>query len=82
MKLRISKWGNSLAVRLPAEYVRAIGAKPGDRIDAELGAAGKLTLAPSPSFDKAAFLKRVTKLRSSMQPTSTTVEVIRMDDRY
>lgn len=29
----IAKWGNSLAVRLPAAIVRELGLKEGDRID-------------------------------------------------
>ncbi len=28
-----SKWGNSLALRLPADLVRKLGLKQGDRID-------------------------------------------------
>ena len=31
--MQIAKWGNSLAVRLPAELVREWGLKEGDRID-------------------------------------------------
>ena len=34
-----SKWGNSLAIRLPAAVVEALGLKEGDRI--EIHAAGK-----------------------------------------
>lgn len=33
IKMQIAKWGNSLAVRLPAELVRQLGLKEGDRID-------------------------------------------------
>jgi antitoxin MazE len=33
MIMRISKWGNSLAVRLPAEVVETLGLKEGDEID-------------------------------------------------
>jgi antitoxin MazE len=29
----VSKWGNSLAVRLPAEVVDALGLKEGDEIE-------------------------------------------------
>lgn len=29
----VAKWGNSLAVRLPATVVEALGLKPGDNID-------------------------------------------------
>ena len=31
--MQIAKWGNSLAVRLPAELVRKLGLKEGDQID-------------------------------------------------
>jgi antitoxin MazE len=31
--LRVAKWGNSLAVRLPAELVRELDLKEGDQID-------------------------------------------------
>ncbi|MDB6082411.1 MAG: AbrB family transcriptional regulator [Gammaproteobacteria bacterium] len=82
MKLQITKWGNSLAVRLPAEFMRAIGAKAGDSIEAEISTLGKITLTPVQHFDKAAFLKRTRKLRSGMPVTSATVEAMRKDERY
>ncbi len=41
MRLQLAKWGNSLAVRLPAECVRAAGLRQGDSIDAEITPAGK-----------------------------------------
>ena len=31
--MQVAKWGNSLAVRLPAGLVRELGLKEGDRID-------------------------------------------------
>ena len=31
--MQVAKWGNSLAVRLPAELVRKLGLKEGDQID-------------------------------------------------
>lgn len=31
--MQVSKWGNSLAVRLPATVVEALDLKPGDQID-------------------------------------------------
>ena len=32
MPMKVSKWGNSLAVRLPADLVRELGVKEGDYI--------------------------------------------------
>lgn len=31
--MQVAKWGNSLAVRLPADLVRELGLKVGDQID-------------------------------------------------
>ena len=31
--MKVSKWGNSLAVRLPAELVRELGLKEGDYVE-------------------------------------------------
>ena len=31
--MKVSKWGNSLAVRLPADLVRELGLKEGDYVD-------------------------------------------------
>ena len=31
--MQVAKWGNSLAVRIPADVVRALGLKEGDDID-------------------------------------------------
>jgi antitoxin MazE len=32
--MQVSKWGNSLAIRLPAEMVKALNLKAGDKLDA------------------------------------------------
>lgn len=82
MKLQIAKWGNSLAVRLPMECVRAAGVKEGDSVEAEIGLAGEITLTPAHPFDKTAFLKRVRKLRAGMAMTAATVESMRQQERY
>lgn len=31
--MQVSKWGNSLAIRIPADVVRALGLKEGDELD-------------------------------------------------
>lgn len=40
----ISKWGNSLAVRIPADVVRELGLKEGDSIDLRRAADGALEI--------------------------------------
>jgi len=34
--MRVSKWGNSLAVRLPAAFVKAFELKEGDQIEIQI----------------------------------------------
>ena len=31
--MQVAKWGNSLAIRLPAPVVEALGLKPGDEVE-------------------------------------------------
>ena len=42
--MQISKWGNSLAVRLPAAVVEVLGLKEGDDIQIHVEGAGDLTV--------------------------------------
>jgi antitoxin MazE len=46
MVLMVSKWGNSLAVRLPAESAKQIGVGEGDTLNAEVSADGRPVLSP------------------------------------
>lgn len=82
MKLRVAKWGNSLAVRLPAGYVRKAGLKEGESVVAEVSPMGAITLTPGKAFDRAAFVKKVRKLRAGMPSTSSTVAALRSEERY
>ena len=82
MKLQVAKWGNSLAVRLPVECTRAAGLKEGDTVDAEVTPLGEIKLTPDQTFDKVAFLERLRKLHAKMPMTTTTVEMMRKEDRY
>jgi antitoxin MazE len=38
--MKVAKWGNSLAVRLPADVVEALGLKVGDEIELVAGEGG------------------------------------------
>ena len=82
MRLQLAKWGNSLAVRLPAECIRATGLRPGDCVEADITPAGKITLTPAKPFDKPAFLQRLRKLRHSMPVSEPVIEQMRRESRY
>jgi antitoxin MazE len=82
MKLSIAKWGNSLAVRLPAECARSAGLQEGDKVEAEVTPAGTIVLIPAKPFDKTAFLARARARRAAMPLTEATVEILRKEARY
>lgn len=48
--MQVAKWGNSLAVRLPAELVREMGLKEGDKIELE-PAGSRLAICRRPSAE-------------------------------
>jgi len=47
----VAKWGNSLAIRLPADLVRKLGIQVGDEIDLQASEHG-LTVIPQPTPDE------------------------------
>ncbi len=42
--MRVSKWGNSLAVRLPKALVAKLGLQPGDKLDVVSASKEQLTV--------------------------------------
>jgi len=59
--MQVSKWGNSLAVRLPAAIVEALGLKDGDQI--EIRVAGRRVFEVSRDQRKERALASLRKLR-------------------
>ncbi len=62
--MQISKWGNSLAVRLPAVVVEAMGLKEGDHI--EIHAVGSRIFQIDKIPDNLAVLSRLRKYRGRL----------------
>ncbi len=51
--MQISKWGNSLAVRLPAALVEALGLREGDEIEIEVASRRRFRVARDRRRDEA-----------------------------
>lgn len=51
--MRVSRWGNSLAVRLPLSLARELGVREGDELEAEVIAPRRLGLARDAERDEA-----------------------------
>jgi antitoxin MazE len=64
--MQVSKWGNSLAVRLPAAVVEALGLKEGDQI--EIRIAGTREFEVSRDRSKQDALSRLRRLRRPLPP--------------
>ena len=58
--MQVSKWGNSLAVRLPAAVVEVLDLKEGDEIEIEIAGARKFEVSRDRSVERA--LKRIRRL--------------------
>ncbi len=64
--MQVSKWGNSLAVRLPSTVVKALDLKEGDRI--EISIAGKRRFVVSRDRGREAALERIRRLQRPLPP--------------
>lgn len=62
--MRVAKWGNSLAIRLPASVVSALELKDGDDVQVQVQGERLFALAKAP--DAAQLLARVRRLRGSL----------------
>ena len=83
MRLQIAKWGNSLAVRLPASYAKQSGVSSGDYLEATINTSGEMHLVPSaPKADKAAMLKKIAALHKVLPQTASVMATLRNDARY
>ncbi|HQS33749.1 AbrB/MazE/SpoVT family DNA-binding domain-containing protein [Polaromonas sp.] len=70
MELQIGKWGNSLAVRLPATLVKALGVSEGSVVTAEVLGDHMLRLEPRhKQLDRTAFVAQLRKLHQHMPVT-------------
>jgi antitoxin MazE len=81
MNLQIAKWGNSLAVRIPANYVRQIGIKEGDQLQAHLGADGALNLRPAP-WNRQTFAAELARDAQALPMGTSVIEQLRQEARY
>lgn len=64
--MRVAKWGNSLAVRLPAAVVEALELKEGDQIEIRIADVRRFEVQRDRSRQDA--LDKLRKLRRSLPP--------------
>ena len=82
LELTVSKWGNSLAVRLPAESAKQLRVSEGDTLIAEVAAGGRLILAPEGSAINRAAVRGLRRFVGRQKETAPVVADMRRDGRY
>ena len=81
LELTVSKWGNSLAVRLPAKSARELGVGEGDTLIAEV-ATGRLVLAAEGSAITRGDVRRLRQFVGRQKETAPVIAHMRRDGRY
>ena len=64
--MQVARWGNSLAVRLPAAVVAALGLKEGDQVDIQVASERSFAVQRSPAPRE--LLARLRKYRGRLPP--------------
>lgn len=82
MKVKISKWGNSLVLLLPSSITKHLQIQEGDKLDANLNSQNELVLTPKKPFDKAKFIQNVLALRKTLPETTSVIDIMRDQERY
>jgi antitoxin MazE len=80
--LLVSKWGNSLAVRLPAESAKQLGVGEGDTLVGEIASDGRLILSAEARAVGKAETKRMREFLSRQKVTTPVVADMRRSARY
>jgi antitoxin MazE len=76
--MQVSKWGNSLAVRLPAAVVDALKLKEGDQIEVRIAGDREFEITRDRTREKA--IERLRKLRRPL-PAGFTFDRIAANER-
>jgi antitoxin MazE len=82
LELIVSRWGNSLAVRLPADSLRTLGVAEGDRLIAELSSDGRLVLVPERKRIGKADTRAMRRFLARQAETPAVVATMRSRSRY
>lgn len=85
LDLNVSRWGNSLAVRLPVALVRELGLDEGSSLHVARNADKSFTLTSKSSrkpFDKEAWMAQARKHLATMPPSPSVMRELREGARY
>ncbi len=86
MQLTISRWGNSLAVRIPADLARQLALAEGAQVECHATEDGVLELIPAGTQARAERLQRhftqVNQRLANQKLTTPSAQLLREEERY
>ena len=81
MNIQISKWGNSLALRIPATLIKQTQLKDGDKVEATLSKDGSLIIRPQ-KLDRKAIAAELKAFRDTLKMGKSVMNELRSEARY
>ncbi len=81
MNIQISKWGNSLALRIPAALIKQIQLKNGDKVEATLSKDGSLIIRPQ-KLDRKIIAAQLKAFRDTLKMGKSVMDEVRSGARY
>jgi antitoxin MazE len=81
MNIQISKWGNSLALRIPQHLLKEVNLTEGDFLSASLTPDGTIVLR-SKHVDRKSLIRELHELRESMPIGKSVIKQLRDSARY
>ncbi|MBU3580352.1 MazF family transcriptional regulator [Polynucleobacter hirudinilacicola] len=81
MNIQISKWGNSLALRIPASFIKEIKLKDGDKVEATLSKDGSLIIRPQ-KLERKEIAAQLRAFRATLKMGKSVMEEVRSKARY
>lgn len=81
MNIQISKWGNSLALRIPASFIKEIKLKDGDKVEATLSRDGSLIIRPQ-KLERKEIAAQLRAFRATLKMGKSVMEEVRSKARY
>ena len=81
MNLQVAKWGNSLALRIPAEIVRRLGLREGATVEAQLTVDGTLSIRPA-RWNRKALALELAEARNATPMRASVMTEVRSAARY
>lgn len=82
VELLVAKWGNSLAMRLPADSARQLGVAEGDTLVGEISPDGRLVLKAEGRPVTETDVRRMREFVARQKMTTPVVEAMRREARY